>query len=219
VHLLDSVLTGSETLSPTAPGTPTTPDSPEDPETAGSSRKIPVRRSNSSPEMSSTWKPPHLNLQKDIQEQDEEELTISIKHADEPGSTSCTSIFSGPLSSESSVNKNGSSKSSFAPIPTEYNPVSTESNMPTNTSPPQAKSSSKDDSGSSYTASSNPTPIKGNTSPFRRSYDAIPEESVQKTGSLGSSPEGKSQVEVIVPMKRDRMATISVNSVFHWKSH
>ncbi|CAG7833459.1 unnamed protein product [Allacma fusca] len=60
-----------------------TPPSPLSPNCAGSpieeycsesGRKNPVRRSNSSPEMCSSWKAPFMNQQREIEEQDEEDL-------------------------------------------------------------------------------------------------------------------------------------------------
>jgi len=185
--ITDSVLTGSGTVSPSAPETPTTPDSPQDPDNPGSSKKIPVRRSNSSPEMSSTWKPSHLNLQKDIEEQDEEEQGHKVAESE-------------TLDQDKSVET----------VPTKL----TSEETATTSSPANQLKMASEDTSHTYSATSNPTAImKGNTSPFRRSYEAIPEENLQKSGSLGSSPEGKGQADAIVPMKRDRISTISVGLI------
>ena len=56
-----------------SPPSPLSPGSPGEEYTGDVGLKNPVRRSNSSPEMCSSWKAPFMNQQRDIREQDEDE--------------------------------------------------------------------------------------------------------------------------------------------------
>ncbi|XP_035706694.1 tuberin isoform X3 [Folsomia candida] len=191
----DSVLAGSGgTISPT-PGTPTTPDSPGA-DGDNIRRKNPVCRSNSSPEMSSsTWKSSHMTLQKDIEEQDEEEIMSVV-------------TFASPLiksSKQSFPNSESSQEGAFQTSSVQSNSQSQQQS----TSPKERKDTNKE-----LPPPMNPIGpgIKGTTSPFRRSYEAIPEENTQqhqRSGSLTGSPEAL-KPEIIGPIKRDRVSTISV---------
>lgn len=174
------------------PGSPTTPDSPEELENH-QGRKVPVRRSNSSPEMSSNWKPSLINLHKDIEEQEEDELTV-INHQ---------------------VSENEGTNDQRSEVP-EFQSLQLSQNQSQNAGFVEAKENR--DCGTLAVAANNTMTVntnnvaKGSTSPFRRSYEAIPEENTQRTGSLSGSPE--QQLEALNPVKRDRVSTISVCIIF-----
>lgn len=177
----DSVLAGSGTVSPNR-DTPTTPDSPDDTDAHG--RKNPVRRSNSSPEMSSNWKPSHVSLQKDIEEQDEDE-TLTVTGG-------------------SPLNCSGMEDHQVEIMQSNSALIATSQSSSTSTSPFDNNSKEPQHGG-----------IKGSSSPFRRSYEAIPEENTQRGGSFSSSPDAVRQTEVgLNPMQRDRGFTVSVRRSF-----
>lgn len=139
-----------------------------------------------------------MTLQKDIEEQDEEEIMSVV-------------TFASPLiksSKQSFPNSESSQEGAFQTSSVQSNSQSQQQS----TSPKERKDTNKE-----LPPPMNPIGpgIKGTTSPFRRSYEAIPEENTQqhqRSGSLTGSPEAL-KPEIIGPIKRDRVSTISVRTL------
>ena len=197
--------TTSPVLSPSSPKSP----GPSSPTGSGdlmldASGKALVRRSNSSPEMSDSMKPIYISQQNLIQEQDEDELTLSTKSIldNVSSDTNLTFCDDKPI------------KLDEVPIPIRHV-----------------------ERPSTLTSSSSHLSKGGSTSPYRRSYEAIPEEVLSQKDtahpllSLSPSKRDKFQTQHSVdetvrsrvsvkekettdlpPIYRDRTFTISVMS-------
>jgi hypothetical protein len=193
----------SPTRSSSSPKSPA-PSSPTEVTQDETGRTL-VRRSNSSPEMSDSWKPTFINQQHLIQEQEEDELSS-------PPSKAVLDCAVPEMNLNSHAPKLGE--------------VSKQLERPT-----------------SLNSTSSHLSKGGSTSPYRRSYEAIPEEvlsqketvqplsvspskrerlhyqhSVDETGRSAAAFAGvgkekeKDNVADLHPVKRDRMFTISVMS-------